>query len=300
MKSLKEKIKIALGWRRLKKWLILRDQGRVAKLCDKIITNHSSQDAVNTAKKSELIGKKIIWQYWAQGLEDPNMPEVVRHCLESVRKNLRNDELLICLSDYDLKEYIYIPDELRKRIQSKSRAVFSDLLRYGLISMYGGCWLDATIFLTDSLPNFWDRPIFMYSRSKDEEHKKYWSNSFYYYFGWGRDFKVNHLNSIIFAKPNNELMVLLYEILLNYFEESEEIPTYFFTQILMEQLLLGRCKNCGLTTANDCIPHYLQQYLNDEHFYIKDLKTILNATPIHKLTYKGLKNVEILRNLTKE
>lgn len=31
-------------------------------------------------KHPELVGEKIIWQYWAQGLDESMLPEMIRLC----------------------------------------------------------------------------------------------------------------------------------------------------------------------------------------------------------------------------
>ena len=52
--------------------------------------------------------KKIIWQYWADGFDSPNIPELVKVCLRSVEKHTPQ-YLLFRLSDENLNEWIEMP-----------------------------------------------------------------------------------------------------------------------------------------------------------------------------------------------
>ena len=76
-----------------------------------------------------------------------------------------------------------------------SKAHFSDLLRCILLSLYGGLWFDASVFLTGDIPSYiFKSDFFMYRRDNSEEYKEYWENTFSYYWGYSPDFLVN-LNS---------------------------------------------------------------------------------------------------------
>ncbi|WP_297238820.1 capsular polysaccharide synthesis protein, partial [uncultured Porphyromonas sp.] len=49
-------------------------------------------------KHPELVGEKIIWQYWAQGFDESKLPEMIRLCYASVEQH-RGDYRVIRLSD---------------------------------------------------------------------------------------------------------------------------------------------------------------------------------------------------------
>ena len=85
-----------------------------------------------------LAGKKIIWQYWAQGF-DGNLPEVVAECLASVDRYKGNWEV-IRLSDNTISDYLDIPDFVwAKRGNGFSITAFSNVLRLALLYMCY-CW----------------------------------------------------------------------------------------------------------------------------------------------------------------
>lgn len=167
-----------------------------------------------------------------------------------------------------------------------SYAHFADLLRLMLLSTYGGVWLDASTLLTGKLPKmFSGKGFFLYQRDMNEPYKDYWENSYAYYWGWYKGFRVNVLNGIIYSNSRNEVIKDLYTILLSFWKDNNRVPDYFFFHILFD-LYIKKVpeKNCEI--VNDCIPHMLRQVINAEYPY-KSIKQILELTPIHSLNYKN-------------
>lgn len=237
--------------------------------------------------------KKIIWQYWAQGTE--NVPPLVRICLDSVDKYAAGYHI-IRLSDSNLASYIEIPDWLRERKQQMSAAHFSDLLRCMLLSVYGGLWLDAATLLTGRLPDMLFRyDFFAYQRDFAEPHKKYWENSFAYYWGWDKNFRVNILIGIMYAKAGSQVISDLVTMLCAFWKYHDKVPDYFFFQILFDiYIKKNQEKNCPI--FNDCVPHMLRQVINAEYPYLS-VHEILEKTSIHSLNYKNPKAADNLRTL---
>lgn len=165
-------------------------------------------------------------------------------------------------------------------------AHFSDILRFALLATHGGIWLDATILLTGSLPSYiFENGFFMYQRDSNEKMQYYWENAYAYYFGWGKGFHVNVLSSIIYSKPNNQVIVDIYSMLVDFWKKHTKLPDYFLSQILFDLYIKEEpCANCRI--VNDCIPHYLMQMINDKEFHEVTFHEIMDATTIHKLTYK--------------
>lgn len=67
-----------------------------------------------------------------------------------MRKTLPQNAELVFLTNANYKDYISFPDYINKKYEAGliSPANFSDVLRYGLLSTYGGVWVDAAILLT--------------------------------------------------------------------------------------------------------------------------------------------------------
>jgi hypothetical protein len=223
---------------------------------------------------------RLIWQFWAQGYDQ--VPEVVRQCLTSV-DFWAGDYKIIRLSDANLSEFLDIPDFVLKKRSAYSRAHFADLLRLMLLKAYGGIWLDATVMLSGPIPTEFSRQdLFFFRRDPKEPHYKYWRNTYAYYFGWTKGFRVNMLNSILFAKAGNQEISELCDMLLLWWKWHDSIPDYFFFQILFDEYGYPS----DMPIVSDTLPHYLQQSINDPNFNLMSHEEILATIPIHKLTYK--------------
>lgn len=270
-----------LLWQKLRERKILAQHKRVAGICETFIAEYRKNppDFKLTAKKS-LGTDKIIWQYWAQGYEQ--VPEIVRQCLDSIDR-WAGDYKIIRLSDTNLSEYLDIPVFVQQKRSLFSIAHFSDLLRLMLLKAYGGVWLDATVFLSGPIPaEYAGQDIFFFRRDPAEPHYKYWRNTYAYYFGWARGFRVNMLNSILFCSFGNKTIADLCDMMLLWWKRSNEIPDYFFFQILFD--VYGYPTDMSL--VSDTLPHYLQQSRNDPYFPLMQEQEIRKTIPIHKLTYK--------------
>lgn len=254
---------------------------RVAAICRQLIDEeyaHPLEFGIKT--KKDLGTDKIIWQYWAQGYDQ--VPEIVRQCLDSVDR-WAADYTIIRLSDANVSDYLDIPGFVQQKRAVFSVAHFSDLLRLMLLKAYGGVWLDATVFLSGPIPaEYAGQDIFFFRRDPAEPHYKYWRNTYAYYFGWAKGFRVNMLNSILFAKVGNKEISELCDMMLVWWKYHDGIPDYFFFQILFD--VYGYPNNMLL--VSDTLPHYLQQSVNDPRFDLMSRETILERIPLHKLSYK--------------
>ena len=295
-------LKKLFRWPLIRKQIIFYSHWRTARICRQLINQTDFTDSSLSIKpKLDLGNKKIIWQYWGQGFDNEALPILVRICLDSVKKHCdSNQYILIQLNDNNIYDYIDIPQEVSRNLNLYSRAFYSDFLRCALLSSYGGCWLDATVLLTGPIPNvFWEKDYFLFQRDDSEINKDYWENSFSYYYGWHERFKVRMLSSIIFCHKDNSLFSSLSILMNNFISQAHKLPNYFFFQILFNEFLATTGDNFNTFLNSDCIPHYLQQYVNDESFFIKDLNYILSQSTMHKLTYKCKSDVKRLTEILK-
>lgn len=303
MKRLLDFLKKNMGWPQIRKCRIIQAHKKTAGFCDRLIQRYYEEGITyNLVPKKKVKSSKIIWQYWGQGIDDPDMPLIVKRCFASVDKFCTGDEYeVIRLSDKNVSEYIELPQEVAATFKVSGKTFFSDLLRVCLLTVYGGCWLDATVLLTGKIPErYWSQDFFLFQRDESERNQKYWENAFAYYYGWGEDFKVKVLNSIFFCQKDNDFIVDLRNILLLFWSENDRLPDYFFFQILFNELLETKYKDCNCVLEGDCLPHYLQQMINDDNFHIASLEETLKLTTIHKLTYKSENGYERLVKLLDE
>ena len=240
--------------------------------------------------------KSVIWQYWAQGME--NVPPLVRICMESVDKCATPDYQIIRLSDDNLADYVEIPDWLEKRRASGQISVahFSDILRCMLLATYGGLWLDACTLLTGKLPEMlFKYDFFVYQRDPSEPHKKYWENTFAYYWGWDKNFRVKILIGIMYAKAGSKVISDITAMLCVFWKSHDKAPDYFFFMILFD-LYIEKNKELNCPIYNDCVPHMLRQVISGEYPYL-NVKEILETTSVHSLNNKNPKAADKLKQL---
>lgn len=275
-------------WNARRKTSILKQHKKVADFWTPLIEAYydGTTEKYTLKPKRELGVRKVIWQYWGQGLDNDDLPEIVRICFDSVDRH-KADYQVIRLTDATLSDYLDFPDfVLQKRQNAQfNRTFFSDLLRVALLSVYGGVWLDATILLTDKLPGKYEKlDFFMFQRSDDEKDKDYWENAFAYYFGWEPGFRVRVLNSIIFARKENRVVSVLSDLLLYFWETQDSVPDYFFFQILFHELITRYCPSENCPVVNDCIPHILQTKINGNYDRIS-FGEAMKLNSMHKMAY---------------
>lgn len=159
-----------------------------------------------------------IWVCWWQGIE--NAPGLVKKCVESIRQNANGHPVHI-ISQNNLKEYLdTIPPVIFSRIKEKkySYAYLADLIRFNLLSKYGGFWIDATMFLAKPLPKQIDAPIFSLKRpllsSDNHVSQKRWSAFF------------------LASAPSNPYIEFLRRLMTLYVERND---------VLIDYLLIDYC-----------------------------------------------------------
>lgn len=236
-------------------------------LCD------SKYWGIDTDKKRSVGNKKPVWILWLQGFDQA--PKIVKVCLCSVKKVLSEDEQLFLLDKDNLFDYIDLPEYIIQKWQEGiiDHTHFSDVIRLRLLNTYGGVWIDATVYFTDSkLPDYIkDSRLFMYS--------------------YVLDWRVSRClgiaaNWLIAAEPANKIVVLL-EILLNeYWKQENVLLDYNIFHIL-------------LALAAECFPDEwgrVEKVLRDpSHLLCGELfhqfdrerfEHIKRMTGVHKLSYK--------------
>ncbi|PRD48222.1 capsular polysaccharide synthesis protein [Sphingobacterium haloxyli] len=276
-------------WSYLRKRKILAKHKEVAAFWQIIIDDYDNEKLpkYEVLPKKTLNTHKIIWQYWGQGFQDENLPEVVSICAASVDRH-KADYKVIRLDDSSIKEYLDIPTfvwEKFDNIEGFNRTFFSDLLRVALLNAYGGVWLDATVLLTGSLPAYLERyEYFLYQRDSNEQHKQYWESTYAYYWGWHPDFKVNMLSSIMFAQKNSQMIAVLLDLMLYYWQTQDKLVDYFCFQILYQELITGKLADKRCPIVSDVIPHLLQTKINDGCDFVSYEEAFAKGN-IHKMSY---------------
>ena len=102
--------------------------------------------------------KKIIWQYWADGFDSPNIPELVKVCLRSVEKHTPQ-YLLFRLSDENLNEWIEMPCWLYKKRPLCQKLILRIFSGVCFCLCTEDCGLTHRYFLPVKFPNIYLRKI---------------------------------------------------------------------------------------------------------------------------------------------
>jgi len=266
-------------------------QQKIAKKLDDYIADFLDgkiEEFTAIPKKPELVGKKIFWQYWHQGV-DENTSKIVVQCLDSVKKYSEDYDVIV-LTNETVWDYVELPEFVFKKFGKNgfNFAKLANLVRLYLLSAYGGVWLDATIYLTNPIDkNMLDADFFAFQRSEiPPADAKIYQKFDPLYFSWKPEFQARMLNSFMIAKPNNKLVGDLLTILLAYWKNEKKAGQYYFFQICFNRMMLHdewEKLNCEIIGDTDC--HALQ-VASLETFDSRVFDAIKAKSNIHKLTYR--------------
>lgn len=218
---------------------------------------------------------KRVWVLWWQGVE--TMPEVVKCCYRSILQHTTAYDEVVVLTRDNYNEYAKLPRHIVDRFEAGDMgiAALSDIMRIYLLSQYGGIWLDATVFLSDDLPEeYTDRAFFSSNtgnRTSAFASRGRWAG---YFMG------VSHSHTVLFD--------YLREICTEYWKEHNIILTYFLLDYL---LLIAHDDFEPIGRLIDEIPinnvnaKKLSAVLNDP-FDAEKWESIRQGTVFHKLSWK--------------
>lgn len=97
-------------------------------------------------------GKIPVWVTWWQGMD--KAPEVVRLCVESLKRNLPSESVALRIITLDnCMDYVTFTDEIINKFNEGKidYTHMSDILRAELLYRYGGMWIDATYLVTQKI-----------------------------------------------------------------------------------------------------------------------------------------------------
>lgn len=206
-----------------------------------------------------------VFTYWHSGVDDA--PPVVRACLAQL---LRVHPDAHILDARTVREYLTIPPIIAARLEEHRPAHFSDYLRVALLERYGGIWVDATCFvpepLTGAVAPLLDAGV-LYLR---------WA---------GRQIS----NWFIVAEPGNVLMAYQRAALLSWWTENDRLPDYFLYHRIFEALdsLAPEVHRVWRSVPRiSTVPSHILQLAMYRRFDPDELRTILDTSFVHKLSYK--------------
>lgn len=209
-----------------------------------------------------------VWVYWRQGIKVA--PELVKKCIQSVQENVK--QTVIILTEENADEFVSFPNYIIEKMNSgkMSAAAFSDLLRFSLLEHFGGTWIDATVYLTDSLPEYiLDSEFFAYQDM----------------FGLIKNPALIS-NWLLHCKLGNVVMRETRNMAFAYWKEENCVIEYLFTYILLTIALEKHPEiKENMPYANSDYCHLMLNSMAERYNDIK-YKHIKQLTSVHKLSYK--------------
>lgn len=215
---------------------------------------------------------RTIWAYWHQGIA--NAPLLVKKCVRSVCQNKPAEYDMIVLDQSNIRQYVwfapFIWDKLGRGAISKTH--FSDLLRIELLYLYGGCWVDATVFCSGAIvPYMLDADLFFFQWSMLGESVLKGSS-------WW-----------IAAQKGSRTIRRARDYLYRYWEQEDVLRHYYLLHIILSRVIdedsccMAEFKS--MPYVCNAGPHVL--YANMEFAYSASKWRAVKAhSDVHKLSYK--------------
>lgn len=173
-----------------------------------------------------------IWICWWQGLE--NAPELVKRCVESIRKNAGSYEVTL-ITEENYQKFVNLPSivvkKYMRRIISKTR--YSDILRLALLAKYGGVWLDATFFASTPFLERCDNLTLWSIKRPDYLHASVACGQFATY-------------SLLCSCENRWIFSVILDFVVHYWTQNDLLIDYLFLDYL---IVLAQRKNTRIAEA---------------------------------------------------
>ena len=168
-------------------------------------------------KPSATIEEKVIWVMWWQG--ETSMPASILTTVHSLRK-YNSDKKIIIITRDNYFQYITVPEKIINKVDNAEMKVcyLADYIRFKLLSLYGGMWVDASVLHTAPI----DAAFF---------------NSIFYTIRHGKDIPICLGKWSIFAiagQRGNVLFIKMSNLLEHYWDNEKCAITYFLTDCFLK------------------------------------------------------------------
>lgn len=214
---------------------------------------------------------KTVWTLWLQGMV--KRPVLVKRCMDSVERNLPEEYEYIILTEKNLKDYISLPEHIMRKYKEGiiTKTHLSDLIRVELLSTYGGCWVDATVFCSEPI-----RPYML-------------SGDLFFFQDSVMVRPVIKMSSWwIYSVKDNPMIKRTRDILYEYWKSENEMKHYYLLHIIMSKLLdENKYKEMlwKMPYFDNSSAHVLWGKMN-ARFSKEEWEIIKEISPVHKLSNK--------------
>lgn len=217
--------------------------------------------------------KAPIWVFWQQGLE--SMPPICRVCYEQLCKKASGHPVRLVTAE-NMKQYIQLPAHVvRKTREGKITPThLSDIVRMSLLAGHGGLWLDATVYVSQPIPEEAFGPRLFTTAT----HTRNTGN-------------VSHsrwAGFILGGRPGHELFRFGRDFLFEYWRRENRLIDYFLIDFVIalayERLPQVAAEIDSLPTCRQGV-RGMQEMLCEEYNGAA-LRELIHMQTFHKLSYK--------------
>ena len=209
-----------------------------------------------------------VFTMWLQGYDD--MPAVVQACLESMK---RIGKRIVVLTEKKLRDYVYLPDYVWEKYKDGQigKAHFSDIVRVSLLAMYGGVWIDSTVYIAEDVPEYMLKNFFVFKQSPQLRECRAYEN-------WW-----------IAAPAGCELLLDQLSYLLAYWKHENVAMDYYLFHVFFRKIVDNNSQYKRMidevpTRITDQTHALLKNY--DYEYDNKKWEQMKQISPVFKCSYK--------------
>lgn len=224
-------------------------------------------------KPKANVPRQSIFIMWWQG--EHNAPPLVKACIESVRVHAAGHKVIV-VSEKNIGEFVTIPNFITDKVRSGAISFthLSDIIRLNLLTLYGGAWIDATVFCARDIPErLFTSPFYSIhfgKFTKDPSHGR-WTTF------------------LMFACKDNQIVKNTLEFHYRYWSRHNVLLDYIMFDYMINEAI-SQDKNLADLVNNIPVENEnvfeLRKHIDDEGF---DLKTFVgnSSTIFYKLSWKS-------------
>lgn len=208
-----------------------------------------------------------VWWCWFQGEE--NAPDLNRACLNSLKKNLFDREIIV-ITDENYEQYIKLPQYIKEKYHKGiiTKTHFSDILRTNLLVKYGGTWIDSSVLCTSYDRELFDKNLFVYQNWKTGDDSIVASSWF------------------ITSEVNNPILKDTLNLLNEYWKKHNYLINYFLFHFFFAMATQKYNEQWRKVDRFSNLPPHILQFELLENYSNKRFEQIENMASFHKLNQK--------------
>ena len=244
------------------------------------ITERYAQGDWQRPAPKQKLDKIPVWVCWWQG-EDA-MPPIVKACVNQMRNLLPPEAQLQIITWDNMCDFVELPPHIMAKYESGliTKIHLTDILRYALVSSYGGAWIDSTVWLShriqDNLSGYLHQVYFTqrfpdWSCCPQEACRGKWCNFFF------------------MGQKECPLFSYVYEALLYWWERHDRLIDYVMVDYV---IWAGYCGVPEIQRLIDAVPAgneqiWLMASKLNEPYGAAAFEALMKENDFYKLSYKG-------------